>query len=578
MSARRACRGTVCVVGFELFVPPAEGALAKRHGARRDRSGAWSHPGPLPRALVRFAPPRHSPESLALVLAGAALPGRPSKVVLREHQEEATRCIVDAFGRGLPGFLLADEVGLGKTYSVVAAVERLAAGRTRPLRVLVLAPLSVVPHWRRSIDDSGVGNALWCVTNYEQAKGLLIRPKSSRTAKRTRTKNKRHAAEGRSRVAWDVVVCDESHRLKNPVAQRSKAVRQLVTTNERGRRTKPAFTLWVSATAGQNPLELSYLAPLFSSRHGTPVTSLDGFASWCRDRGLAVSRGAFGSWEYVPGPGDEEKVRALLFDPFRPRGQGAKVAALGALRRRPTEISGWPELVRQLSPVILDARSFRLYELAWEEFRRSLALAAKGRDSQNALVAALRFRQKSSLLRVAGTVQMVRDMLEDGLRPAVSVQFMESASMIESALAGSALYESSPKGSGGLRVVRIDGSTAAEERESRRLRFQRGDADVAVFSVVEGISLHAGEVSSGADMVPRVLLLHDLRWSALEMAQIEGRTHRDGQAAVAHYLYGLDTVEEQMVSAVVEKLATMAGMLGDDLTALDALLEAAGGR
>jgi len=552
--------------GVELFVSPDDAALAKRHGARRDRTGAWSHPGPLPRALQRLAPVRHSPDALALALRGARVPSRPSRVSLREHQEEAARLMQEAFRAGLPGFLLADEVGLGKTYAVVSAVQRLAAKRARPLRVLVLSPLSVMPHWRRSIDDMGVGNVLWCVTNYEQAKALLIRPVSSISAKRTRTKNKRHASEGRSRVAWDVVVCDEAHRLKNPLAQRSKAVRQLVTTSDRGRRSKPAFTLWVSATAGQNPLELSYLAPLFSSRHGTPAAGLDGFAAWCRDRGLAVSRGAFGSWEYEPGPGDEEKVRSLLFDPFRPRTEGAKVRVQGALRRRPTEISGWPELVRQLSPVVLDARSFRLYELAWEEFRRTLALAAKGRDSQNALVAALRFRQKSSLLRVSGTAQMVRDMLEDGLRPAVSVQFMESASSLEDSLAPS-----------GIRVVRIDGSVAAEERELRRLRFQRGQADVAVFSVVEGISLHADEAASSADSVRRVLLLHDLRWSALEMAQIEGRTHRDGQAAVAHYLFGLGTVEEQMVLAVVQKLATMAGMLGDDLTALNALMDAAEG-
>lgn len=107
--------------------------------------------------------------------------------------------------------------------------------------------------------------------------------------------------------------------------------------------------------------------------------------------------------------------------------------------------------------------------------------------------------------------------------------------------------------------------------------FQRGDADVAVFSIVEGISLHAGEVASVGDATPRSLLLHDLRWSALEMAQIEGRTHRDGQAAVAHYLFGLGTVEERMVRAVVQKLTTMAGMLGDDVTALEALLDAAEG-
>lgn len=567
-----------------LLVPPGRSEESAKKPAKKPvkkpvkKSGSlagsgsgvseWSPAEPV-RGLGRFVVDAFSPESFELEVAGARIPARDGSVVLRAHQEEAASAVIAAASAGLPGFLLADEVGLGKTYSVVFAVRRLAEGRSRPLRVLVLAPLSVVPHWRRSLFDAGHGNVLWCVTNYERARSLLTRPSSSVSAKRTRTRNKRHASEGRAKVAWDVVVCDESHRLKNPLSQRSKAVRRLVSTGPRGSRVSPAFTVWVSATAGQDPLELSYLASLFASRHGSGRPAPDRFPEWCRDHGLAVRRGRFGAWEYEPGPGDAETVRSLLFDPFRPRKAPPRSRVLAALRRRPTEIRGWPELVRQLYPVPLDARARVLYQLAWEEFRRTLLLSARGADSANALVAALRFRQKASLLRVPGTVQMVRDLVEDGLRPAVSVQFQESASAIVDALV-------SPEERSAPRVVRIDGSVAASDREERRLRFQRGDADVVVFSVVEGISLHAGEIASGADLVPRVLLLHDLRWSALEMAQIEGRTHRDGQAALARYLYGEDTVEERMVAAVVEKLVTMAGMLGDDTTALDALLAAAG--
>jgi len=548
-----------------LMVPPADAGLARRLGARRRGDGSWAHPGPLPRGLRRFDVVRFSPESFDLEARGAVPPTLPAPaVVLRPHQEEAVAAIVTAQRAGLPGFLLADEVGLGKTYSLIAAVGELSRSRARPLRVLVLAPLSVVPHWRRSIADAGPGSALWCVTNYERSKALLSRPATARTAKRTRTRNKRHAAQGRSRTTWDVVVCDESHRLKNPQSQRSQAVRQLVGTSPRGRRQRGAFTVWLSATAGENPLDLSYLAPLFSSRHGGGVTSLDGFAAWCAKQDLAVRRGRFGAWEYLPGPDDAEKIRSLLFDPFRPRRGAAGTLVLGALRRRPTEIAGWPELVRQLTPVELDAKAFRLYELAWEEFRRALDLAHRSASPEhNALVAALRFRQKASLLRVPGSAQLVRDLGEDGLRPAVSFQFVETGAALETALAPA------------LRVVRIDGSVPAAERERRRLAFQRGEADVVLFSVTEGISLHAGERSSAADTRTRVLLLHDLRWSALEVAQIEGRTHRDGQAAVAHYLFGLGTVEEAMVAAVAGKLSVMAGMLGDDRTGLDALLAAA---
>lgn len=544
-----------------LLVPPVSALLARKHGAR-SRQGLWSHPGPLPSVLQQFAPRWFSPESFSLEVAGALMPVQATPPTLREHQEQAVTAIAAAKKHGLPGFLLADEVGLGKTFSVVFAVHEIAKARQRPLRVLVLAPLSVVPHWRRSLRSAGPGNAQWCVTNYEQARSLLYVPSTARTAKRKKTQNKRHAAQGRSRTSWDVVVLDESHRLKNPVAQRSRAVRQLIETNRQGTRREPAFAVWLSATAGQNPLDLSYLATLLAARHGVSSPTRGDFAHWCVDQGLAVTRGRFGSWEYAPGPRDAEKVRALLFDPFRPRGAPTRTRVVGALRRRPTELAGWPELVRRLDPVELTAPQRQLYELAWEEFRRELELARNGKNSTNPLVAALRFRQKASLLRVDGTVQAVRDAVQDGLRPAVSVQFRETATQIADQLGQT------------LRVGRIDGSVPAAERETLRVAFQRGELDVVLFSVVEGISLHAGETAVGADNTPRVLLLHDLRWSALEMAQIEGRTHRDGQAALACYLFAADSVEERMVEAVVGKLTTMASMLGDDLTALEALLAA----
>lgn len=562
--ARRPPAGgrTVASVAIDLLVPPAHAALARRHGARQLR-GAWSHPGPLPSALRRFAPTLFSPEAFALQVQGATLPPSSGhEPTLRAHQGEAVDAIAAAHRAGLPGFLLADEVGLGKTFSVIFAVREMASASRRPLRVLVLAPLSVVPHWQRSLRDAGPGSSLWCVTNYEQVRSLLFAPTSAQRAKRTRTRNKRHASQGRSRTTWDVVILDESHRLKNPSAQRSRAVRQLVETNRQGKRRQPAFTIWLSATAGQNPLELSYLAPLLASRHGVSSAATNDFARWCAEQGLAVTRGRFGAWEYAPGPGDVDKVRALLFDPFRPRRAPVRTRVVGGLRRRPTEIAGWPELVRALTPVELTAPQRRLYELAWEEFRRELELAASGRDAVNPMVAALRFRQKASLLRVPGTAQVVRDALEDGLRPAVSVQFRETTDALTELLAPT------------LRVGRIDGSVPPSEREAMRGAFQRGELDVMLFSVVEGISLHAGEIASSADHVPRVLLLHDLRWSALEMAQIEGRTHRDGQSALARYLYATESVEEHMVQAVVTKLTTMASMLGDDLTALEALLAA----
>lgn len=573
---------------IQLLLPPEVRPRAKRLGAHYSRSAkTWTHPGPLPRPLIPYAPEPHTPAYFDLVTSPGITPppdrflSGPDAVTLRPHQREASNLIVRAHRAGLPGFLLADEVGLGKTYSTLDAIARLGARRsTNPLKVLILAPLSVTPHWRRSIDTYPTPGVHFCVSNYEQAKNFLFQPAAAKEAKRTRTKNKRWAAKGRSRVNWDIVVCDESHRLKNLSAQRSAAVRQIISTNRSGKRSTPAFTIWVSATAGQNPLELAYLAPLLATRHGQSLRELSDFEAWCSSTGLGVRRGPFGSWVWDENPADLETMRSILFSPFRPKGAPAATRVTAALRRRPTDISGWPELVRAATPVALSPGASAAYATAWDEFCEEMAAVLSDPDAladlrsdrsapdptraNNPLVAALRFRQKASILRSPATAQMITDMLTDGLRPAVSVQFYDSTDAILSALPSS------------LRAGVINGSVPPSEREEVRRAFQRGDLDTVLFSPTEGISLHAGETSVGGDLTPRTLLIHDIRWSALEMAQIEGRTHRDGQAAVAHYLYAAGTVEERVVAAVTAKLSNMAEMLGDDTTGLDALLAALG--
>ena len=196
----------------------------------------------------------------------------------------------------------------------------------------------------------------------------------------------------------------------------------------------------------------------------------------------------------------------------------------------------------------------------WEKFIEEMQLISKskGKTTKNAMVAALRFRQKASILRAKATSDAIKDFITEGYRPAVSMQFYDSIDSVKKLL-GSV-----------LKVGVIDGRT--KDRESVRLKFMQGKLDCVLFSVTEGISLHANSDVSGADSTPRVLLIHDLRWSALDMAQIEGRTHRDGQSALAYYMYSENTVEEKMVDAVVNKLKTMSEMLGDDTTALDSLL------
>ena len=465
----------------------------------------------------------------------------PVGVILRPHQQEASDAIAKAYKDKTPGFLLADDVGLGKTYATLSGINQCGEG----LKVLILCPLSVVAHWRRSIAAMGANKNRWCVLNYDRVKSLMVAPGAPDDRKqRARTKNKAHATKGAPLVEWDVVVLDESHKLKNPVSQRTSATRRVSGAGA------GAFCVYLSATAGQNPLELSYLAQLLAKATGSRITDLNDFDGWCKDQGFQVKKGGYGQWSWERNDRDLDVMRSLLFDSDK----------AFAMRRRPQDISGWPELQRVMFPQELDAQEYTAYLKAWEEFREALALDPRGKDSPSALVAALRLRQKASLLRCKQTALLAADLVEQGIQVAISTQFLETGALITSELEKAR-----------VKVSNINGGQSAAVREEQRIEFQQGKRPAIVFTVTEGISLHAGESAVAASDNKRVLLLHDMRWSALDVAQIEGRCHRDGENAAAWYLYAPETVEEKVASAVLHRLEDMGSMLGDDTTGLEAM-------
>ena len=537
----KAARAPAGPRALALDVPFAMRGVAAACGARwSTERGVFVFRGDaLPAGLAPFAPTPYSWEAHvqreldeeAGLAPPPAAPRASGGLVPRPHQEEAIAHVLAAHRAGRPGFLLADDVGLGKTISAWEAIRRLyPASPTRPARVLIVAPLAVLAHWRRTIEAAGdLGHDI-VVMNYERLGKLFEVTASARRA----IKSKKGLARKGTAAELDVIVWDESHKCKNPTSARSKLAAKLTA--------KAAFCLWLSATAGQNPLELSYLAPLLASVTGARAADLKDFEAWCTSQGLGLGRGAFGKWEWRGDAADTAKVRALLFE-GRPGG-----APPAGLRRRPEDIAGWPELQRILAPIGLEPEARALYMEAWTAFRRELELAPRGRDPRSAFAAALRFRQKGSLIRVPGTAELARELLDNGHQVAISVAFTETLEHLRDELA--------PAG-----VALIHGKLPAGEREEERLRFQRGGAKVVLFTVEEGISLHEGEHND----VPRSEVIHDLRWSAIQMAQIEGRCHRDGRFAQVYWTYADETIEERIARVVVRRLLSMKDMVGDDL-------------
>jgi len=529
-ASRRRTSTASALPAHVLDVPFASRSIASSFGARwdADHSVFVYRGNELPNGLAPFKAAAYSWEQSVQRTLDKSLKRKPSKPLApmtpRPHQTRAIALIAAAVAAKRSGFLLADDVGLGKTLAAWQAI----LDMPKVSSVLIVCPLSVVPHWRRTIAAQGDGGARVVVLNYERLGKLF----EISAAKRKKVRSKKGLARSAKAPTYDVVIWDESHRCKNPAAARTKFAVKI--------NAKAGFVLWLSATAGQNPLELSYLAPLLSERTGSRAKDLKDFEAWCASLGLGVSRGKFGRWDWRGDPQDCERVRELLFEGETPAG----------LRRRPEDIAGWPEINRILTPLGLDASARQQYERAWTEFRAELDLAPSGRDPKNALAAALRLRQKSSLIRVDSTVELVRELLDNGHHVAVSVAFVETLHAIEEEL-----------GRKKIKCARVFGGLGAQAREADRMRFQKGEVPVVLFTVEEGISLHQGE----HDDTPRSEVIHDLRWSAIQMAQIEGRCHRDGKYAPVYWTYADDTIEERIANIVCGRLVSMKAMVGDDV-------------
>jgi hypothetical protein len=516
---------------FVLDVPFTFRAVASAAGAKWDKDhGVFTFQGDsLPPALVPFQALPYSWEMRVQRELNdqddPCPPSRPEATIkLRPHQADAVRAVVAAHKARRAGFLLADDVGLGKTISAWEAIRLLPKVET----VLIVAPLAVLAHWRRTIAAMGDAGKDIIITNYERIGKLFELSAEARQ----KVRSKKGIARMGSALEFDVIVWDESHRCKNPSAARSKLAAKL--------NAQAGFCLWLSATAGQNPLELSYLAPLLASVTGSKAADLKDFEAWCQDQKLGLSRGAYGRWEWRGDKEDCAKVRGMLFE-------SVKGAPAAGIRRRPEDIAGWPELNRILAPIELDGEARVLYQQAWTEFRQAMDLEPRGRNPKSALAATLRLRQKSSIIRVPGTAELVRELLDNNHQVAISVAFIESLTVLREALDG-------------ISCAAIHGGLSAVDREAERMKFQRGEAQVVLFTVEEGISLHQGEHVE----IPRSELIHDLRWSAIQMAQIEGRCHRDGRYAPIYWAYADATVEDKIARVVARRILTMKDMVGDD--------------
>ncbi|MGY1826779.1 helicase [Blastococcus sp. SYSU DS0541] len=506
---------------------------------RAPAPGAVWHPGlqahvwvgrALPPELAPYDPPAYSLERFLedeLNEAPRPLPVTPA-LVPRPQQEEGAAVVAAHAAAGGRVFLLGDDPGVGKTGTAILAVHEIAA--QRPVRtVLVIAdrPAAItIPHWARSIAGFGDGGLRWCVTTWDRLGKV-------------------------ARLRFDVVVADEAHMVRHTTTQRW---RHWKAVSGAARVKDTPYVLAATATPAHTPLELPYLAPEFAARHGESIKEWADLPKALERHTFHVERGRYG-WQWTEDAdarrADLARLQSWLADADPP-----------ATLHRPAP---WGPVSVTGTPVLLTPAERTQYEAEWSEFRAEMRLARRSRQTARGRAALLRFRQKAGLIRVQATVDWIKAQVEAERQVAVSVEFVETAAdPIRQALLDA-----------GIPVAGIYGRDRFDV-EAERLRFQRGDAAVCVFTVTASMSLHAGELlpdGSTASEIPRVGLFHQPRFSGIQARQVTGRTHRDGRSSPWRVAFAADTVEEQVARVMVERLAVSGSTAGADTSSLREIAE-----
>ncbi|MFC5678755.1 DEAD/DEAH box helicase [Aeromicrobium endophyticum] len=489
----------------------------------------------LPEHLAPYAPGAHT---LGRFIENSLNPDDPTPnpeptgaLEPRKIQFEAADAIAERAAAGGRQFLLADEPGVGKTISAVLGAT--AVGDLRGAqRVLVVAdrPAAItIGHWCRTITALGDGGLEWVVITWDRL-----------------DKVKDHT--------WDVIIADEAHALRRTTTKRWKAWTKI--SGHSRPHDKAPFVIATTATPGHTPLELPYLAPAYAQVLGEPMREWTAatqagttFAAALERHGVGVEHGRYGAtWTTDPTrrAADLKLVRGWLADE-RPPAMLHRAAPWG-----PVPISGMP--------VTLTPAERAAYGAEWGEFCREMDLARRGRSIAKGRAALLRFRQKAGLIRVDSTVAWIAQQVEAERQVACSVEFVTTAAdPIADRLRDA-----------GIEVASIYGGDRFDA-EAERLRFQKGEAKVCVFTTVASISLHAGETLADgrrASTEPRVGIFHQARFSGIAARQVTGRTHRDHQVSPWHIAYAEGTVEEQVGKVMVERIAAASDSVGSDTTGL----------
>ncbi len=425
------------------------------------------------------------------------------------------------------GACLADDMGLGKTLQTICFItdrlEQLNGGIA-----LIVCPSSLIYNWQQEIIK--FAPHLRTYIHHGQARDIALINAGNMDVCITSYGTMRSDIEQLSVIFFDVCVADESHNIKNPAAQSTRAIYQL----------QAAIRIALSGTPVMNNTfdlyaQLEFLLPgMFGSKE-----------FFKREYADAIDRDR-----------NEEKIIMLQ-----------KLTAPFILRRTKEQVAkDLPEKSESVLWCNMGMAQKDLYNQIKESIKSNLFTHIKneglGKSKLAVLQGIMKLKQvcSSPLLLPAeeqGTTHSVKTemLLEElaGLGNHKVLVFSQFTKMLN------LLAETFNKK--GISFYQLDGSTPPKQRAAMVASFQQESNTTNVFL----ISLMAGNTGltlTAADYV----FLFDPWWNNAVQQQAIDRTHRIGQTknVFAYKMICKDTIEEKIIALQKNKKELSDNLIGDN--------------
>jgi SWI/SNF-related matrix-associated actin-dependent regulator 1 of chromatin subfamily A len=421
------------------------------------------------------------------------------------HQKEAIEKLV-----GSKRFILADDMGVGKTTSTI-----IAALETNVKKILIICPASLKINWQREIENYSDRSTFICegkkfstehdfvIINYDILKNFHD------------PKDKDNSLIVKSN--FDLVILDEAHMISNAQAQRTKIINNFVKNIKR---------VWLLTGTPMTSRPMNYYNLLNIIESPVAQNWMAYAIRYCQ--GYQFTAGKRKVWN-VSGASNLEELRE------RTSGQ--------ILRRLKEDVLDLPDKI--ISPVYLRLKSKEYEDLMGEYFE----WYDKNPDESSSLTVQfsklMKVRKVIALEKTKQTIDFAQNIIDQGKKVIIFTNFTDSLQTIYQHFGKESVY--------------LDGSCSNSVRQQAVDSFQNEDK-IKVFvgnlkAAGVGLTLTSAEV----------VIMNDLSFVPAEHSQAEDRAYRYGQKnnVLVYYPLFENTIEGAIYDILNNKKRIINTVMGD---------------